>query len=991
MEIKTSYSQGQAEALSPTATTTCKPCKDPNIVPIFPVRIAFADIYGELENTEYPSSISSLQSLTGVEQKKGYSLRMLREGYVYIYDELNDVWSIFQYKPEMNSTGKTETFTKMTWQNGPDGEWTETNEFNLETVYVPDSTDEIWIAFSEHRWSQNIFAKAQGNENGFRDNVMTKLNVLDPKSSPYSDELEQIATYIEDFSSDGLAHPHDEWNMLSELSLKPRQPETLLNSSAITRANSPAILAALHDPVGVVKEITMAHTNKVLAKNQYLESITYPLTTAHAVDTFITSADENLRRPNLTSTERDRFQEWKESVNPEYKSFIQEAEINAQECDNALNAILNTWSAYYQMGESNPASTPGSLQTHLTTFNLAQPTQSEIAELVNYASQIVYSIGSSVPGQSYLRNNIVSEQAWNKDSNVIGQILLIATNVLQGINMTMEQVRKTSEAASSLMTDLAMPFSLEIVEMKRLELFQQVNRFQGYFTKKQLVEVDIPISNAIHEITNGSTRPVQSTQRIRRGHTIHNIQTPTRMYKFDGTMHVSRSEAYNDLSHRAGSAAIAGFAIFANALNIAVLTQPQERDQLQDRMGRLSNSKTALILASIEGVSKVVALPSNYALQPMGKSYSVRGQLRGNQIKRLVSGNNLTDDFIKTITHKGQLSKVPTPPASSIANQLLRTVVKIGNIAGALLSFLDILKAYEAYKRGDNAAAASIAAMGLGALTVTTAIAAGLSATATGIGIAIGIALLLTGFILSWFVDDPVTRWLKNGFWGNTEKYLYWDGKKRLNISDDAEILNQVDAQVFLAHSPNEDYDIPRYFEREMQEYYELIYWPQKAPPPEQITGTREVGIWPFNRTTTLTDTNRKITTIRFRLPGFIDGLSNLDIKKVTAWVEYEGVHRRYKNRYYPLDVTNVFFHNLRVINAETGLLESIIDYSPSYNNDQKTLNDLYWDIKAVFFSTGWSFAPTSNIKVPIYYDDYLWSDGWEVEGEGGQKVLRIL
>ena len=102
MEIKTSYNRGQSglDTLSPSAPTSCKPCENPSIVPILPVRIAFADIYGELGSTEYPTSISQLQSLTSVEQKHGYCLRMLRQGYVYIYDELNNVWSIFLYQPD---------------------------------------------------------------------------------------------------------------------------------------------------------------------------------------------------------------------------------------------------------------------------------------------------------------------------------------------------------------------------------------------------------------------------------------------------------------------------------------------------------------------------------------------------------------------------------------------------------------------------------------------------------------------------------------------------------------------------------------------------------------------------------------------------------------------------------------------------------------------------------------------------------------------------
>ncbi|PXF63830.1 toxin VasX [Kangiella spongicola] len=997
MDIKISYDQTEKtglDALSGLAeTTSCKPCEDPNIVPIYPVRIAFADIYGESTAVQYPAAISDLQSGNDLEGKGGYSLRILREGYVYIYDGLNDVWSIFVYSPNGSLSGRPESFAKLHWVDNADGDWVTTDERALETVYVPNSADEIWIAYSEHRWSQAIFEKAQANQAGFRDSVMTKLNVLEPTSSVFSDKLDSLGACVEDYTEDGIVHSHEEWNILSDLSIKSHCADDLLESSSVTKANSPALLVALHDPVGVVREITTAHTNKTLAKNMYLESITYPLTTAKAVETFMKSAESRLKRGNVSSKEKDMFEEWQESVKPEYKDMIEEAEANAKDYDDTLKTILDTWNSYYEMGNANPDSTPGSLQTHLTTFDPGSQLAREIQDLITFASSTVGSLSSSKLGQEYIRSAIVSESAWQKSNNPVQQTIAIVSQAISASSDIAKEVRKSADAASNLMTDLAMPFALEIEELQRIDLLKEVSQFQNGIINKTTTKVEVPIDNALKEIFHGSTRTEQSTI-IQKGFRVNRNQVNTGVYKFDGEIHVARTEGYDQIKHKVGSAGAAGFALFANALNIVSLSQPQEKGQLQGNLGRIAGNRTALILASIEGLGKILDIPNNYGLDPIGRRYFVRGQLRKSQLKRLLKGTDITDDFIKTVAAEGRMGKAPVPPASSVGSKLLRTVVKVGNAAGVILGLLDLFKAYEAYKRGDSMGMVSMAATGLGALTIIAATGTALFSSGAGYAVIVGIVLLLIGFIANFFVDDPVTRWLKNGFWGDTADYLYWDDKERLEISEKTGISDIMDAQKYASFSPPDKFDISRYFKREMQEYYELIYWPQREAPPPEIRGVREVGLWPFNRTTTLTESDRKRVGVRFRLPGFVDGVSTLDAR-VYALIEYEGKTQRYANRFRVEEVTSQFRQNLRVYNESAGLLESFFEISESNNTDKDILNNLYWDVSKVAFGKkeneeGWTYSPNTQITIPIYYDDYLWSDGWEVESIGGKKSIRI-
>jgi len=86
-----------------------------------------------------------------------------------------------------------------------------------------------------------------------------------------------------------------------------------------------------------------------------------------------------------------------------------------------------------------------------------------------------------------------------------------------------------------------------------------------------------------------------------------------------------------------------------------------------------------------------------------------------------------------------------------------------------------------------------------------------------------------------------------------------------------------------------EDYDFTRFFQREMQEFHELVYWPLRETAPE-IKGFREIGF--FGATTTRTDSPSKGATIRFRLPNFVDGVSELN-GKVYAQVFVESKFQR--------------------------------------------------------------------------------------------------
>ena len=240
--------------------------------------------------------------------------------------------------------------------------------------------------------------------------------------------------------------------------------------------------------------------------------------------------------------------------------------------------------------------------------------------------------------------------------------------------------------------------------------------------------------------------------------------------------------------------------------------------------------------------------------------------------------------------------------------------------------------------------------------------------------------------------DDPITRWLKNGFWGTTEKYLFWDNINRVKdikeeVNHGGSIYDEQTAAL-IEESLIKEYDFDRFFQREMQEFNELIYWPQKEEPPAQIRGTRTVGLWPFNRETRMLDTNSNTEVIRFRLPNFVDGVSEFDVTIIAQVSAQFKANNRYQ--YDHKDVTQEFYQNLKVLDEQNGILESQITLNNINNQNNSRLDDMYWKIDRIYCKPGWTYRPNSQLILPVgYYKN--WTDsGYEFEEEGGQKILTL-
>ncbi len=982
--------------LSPTATVDsfCVTCGDDKIIPIYPLRFAYSDLFCEKgANLSYPRSLDKFKAAKDVVGRNGFTLRKLRQGYLYIFDETNQVWSIFGYFPEQ---GKFGSFNKMYWVEGDaDEEWAETEEKYLSCAYVPSNATNIWACFSEHRWSHHIFAKAH-KEDAFRNKVMSKVNVLAPDSEAQLDRLDKIADYAEEFAENGCTYSYKEWNTLSDIVLDADKTSRLKDETWVKQAKGQPILMALHDPIGVVSEIAVSHLNRVQKKTDYLEGKMYPLTVARAVDVFQNAAKE--RGPLSTGKEKEIYQKWQSAVSPEYKTFLEKADKEITGYEDTLDQTLSAWQHFHNMGFANPEDTIGSLQTYLTTFNPKSELPREINDLISAAAKSIKGISASEKGQQAIRRTILAKDKWDNGFNPVSSAMRLVTELSKTGHFALSELRKASTAASDLLSDLAVPGAFEIVNLNRTDILKEVTRFyQGYVNKK-LTRVEVPIEDVMREITYGPGKKPKQTKLIQRGFSVknkrnsfhthtHTNQVSTGTYTFDGTVNVSSKAGYNLLESLGGLKT--GFVLMMSSLNIFTFAQTSEKDQMQGLAGRIASPKFGLFLTAVDMTTELVALSQKALTQELPNSYKVHGKMSRGNLTKLLKGTDLSDDFIKSLAIA---KNVEVPKAGLSKLSKLTVLGRIGLIAGFGLAVMDLFKGYEAHQRGDRNAVISNVSLGLGAILISAGMIGVFSGPISVIGVAVGLALIAIGIIYSRWVDDPITRWLKNGFWGTTDDYLFWDNKDRnKEISDEVGVNGSVyDGQITAINDKNlsRKFDFKRYFQREMQEFNELIYWPQKEKLPTQIRATRTVGIWPFNRETRMLDTSSNSEVIRFRLPNFVDGLSEFDVRIIAQVSAQFKTNNRYQ--YDHKDVTKEFYQNLKVLDEQDGILESKITLNYINNQNKSRLDDIYWKIDRIYCKPGWTYRPNSQLTLPVgYYEN--WTDsGYEFDEEGGQKILTL-
>lgn len=309
-----------------------------DILPILPVRFALL-----------PSKTDPIDKPTSIDSTGSYLVRRLRRGFVYIFVEAPEdedgstsedgVWQVFRYSTDAGDINSdlvpedTEirdngsyAFSKYMWKGHYGrGGWEYTGETE-NYCWVPKSASTIWMAYSEYRWPPSFFENA--HDEGFRTKIMQKINLRgDNEWAAYVDEISNI---VEEYKPAG-SQPEDvlEECKISQTVFEPARRAPVLPSTAEC-----VDLVALFDPMGDVKELHHRLAIQDHIQRAYTAENMYPIATGQ------------VSKGIMDSVKREGYKAWfndpalQEGWEETFDEIIEKQECNKEQVKFVCDAII---------------------------------------------------------------------------------------------------------------------------------------------------------------------------------------------------------------------------------------------------------------------------------------------------------------------------------------------------------------------------------------------------------------------------------------------------------------------------------------------------------------------------------------------------------------------------------------------------------------------------------------------------------------------------
>ena len=294
-----------------------QPC-EPRVA-IYPVRYTVIERNQVDPNYAYQNAGLDLQTGYPTLKHSQYTMRLLTEGFVYLYDETKDsllLWKITEQGAFIELIAKTATLENLEklYKTG------DTQQF----LWAPkDST--VHIGFTDSLWTNKTYAAISKNTDNIRDKLMTKVNVKSWVVSQKNKHCfipDQLGQLVEEFKD-------KKWQENLKWSQRETTPAFNTVSAMANAMKSYApigqIITALHDNIGMVEDQKMLmkkqndkllnytvehHRKKIIA-----ELIEQVYTTSYAKEKELSSkakievavAEDITKRKKLYASERENF------------------------------------------------------------------------------------------------------------------------------------------------------------------------------------------------------------------------------------------------------------------------------------------------------------------------------------------------------------------------------------------------------------------------------------------------------------------------------------------------------------------------------------------------------------------------------------------------------------------------------------------------------------------------------------------------------------
>ncbi|OTA21355.1 hypothetical protein Xbed_00584 [Xenorhabdus beddingii] len=828
--------------------TVIRPC-DVNIRPVYPVRYAYMNFFGDnWVNAQLPPPISTFidpyDNSLNASVLGGYSIRMPRPGWIYVKEEGSiktrgsqheGKLLIFKFSPEIvtlgGKRGMVTKYTKYEQKSGSSS-WEEiqpvsgTAGLGYPFLAIDKDVTQISIIYSEVELAKSVLNKIDNDKN-FRKHAMQFVD-FDSEASDYAIDAKQehFDGLVEDFKdpekqfqvyknqlSDPLLQSADLGDITTEGSffMDADMEMRYIDSLICPYYKDKAKIVVLHDPVGYQRDILMMYTLLNLWELNYSATNMYPLTIGNFVEILAASKNEAVKKYVEECIHQENWKTWwpkltapikslkdrKKEILELYKHFFESEMIAGQ-----LGGLTHYVENFFSLSDKKDIYT----EDDAKEFERFCILQAELIEPLNHSEEGLLAMESIIAGPLAIAGNSVWDVALNGIVNSLGHDGVdkgsIAKFLNRGIDIMLSVVGNLLARLYVFTTELSYKgiLHLHVLSVKQIthKLVPKILHYLGLeIMQGQYLELtEKEYYKFLKKIEEYENQGVSG--KIKKGMT----------HAESGLKRIVGKKVF-DWSNKLDN--------YNNNIKIKIPLVKFKRPELnlQFKFFYNANKSAGYLLSSgLSGLDLFMKSYVLYKLTSMSR-FDKNAPFNANRLPYYYVASYVNTILGGLIAAKGVSAiggdavkfaarlagKLNSPAVKALLDSASRRLmlesalitkwvngglIATGFVSGAL-SYYD---AYNSFGIGNDKEAYSHIAVGTGSIVMAVgwSIAVATSEVTFGISllIAIGASLMLGGtFAAIYFNWVDLETLLKNCFWGNGEKYAFWSKDKDRPSLDD--------------------------------------------------------------------------------------------------------------------------------------------------------------------------------------------------------------
>lgn len=773
----------QLKEESKKLSITNNQCELP-LIPIYPLRYALSSFYLDdatksLNKTPpQPPHIANITAPDSMRRDSIHQLHQLRQGFIYIYSptqhqyiasDKKNKWMVFRYfthKDDVNSAnqfpaggkeaeGLGYSFILYQWgENASTSPWKIADMPSMDVVFVDKTQQWVYMAYSEYPWSAEILEQLERDES-LRNAIMSKIDVTNQNTTQNSASFDEISSFAIAFDNKEKDLFSISKNWFTRVKKAHKLPK-------LCGEQEKGLIVGLKDVVGELRELSniLAELNE--KSEAYYKKYAYPITIGNIID------------PKVAYDVRGE----KYPLNATLRVIEQKGVRDAlsDQFDNKYKALMRNAYEWYE----KPAK---AIIEQINNLYRWAPIRLMMTEVIPKAlKSIDINNHAAINHTSYVFNRLLTDMVIGLESTPEGEKLL--ESLLKAPEngsgeFGNEQFRKTiKESMDAFNASITSIKDIKVRQRTFDKFYRSMEQFYTFAGNSLIktwlkgVECSISLDKTLsnYDILAAKGDPetifVALAEKIKKS-----LNTELK----SKTINKERNNVISHLKKKLKTEKANWEAEF----NVWTT-----KSDIWDKHYRFLG-----ILAAFNGIKSldVDLSKKKTAHTDIGRFAQAPVLQKTTAILDISIGTTDAAYGMGLIKHPGQFVPVNNQAAGGVLKAVgsnLRAVVYVGAgvIAGVLTAVIALGGITEALKNNDNVSLVGNIAVFTGAVvgTAVAGISYFVASALLGIVGAIAFALVLIGgLVVNLWGKTPLQFWVEKGFWGNGERYFYWENRER--------------------------------------------------------------------------------------------------------------------------------------------------------------------------------------------------------------------